>query len=273
MRFLNIACGNTLIDNELWTNIDFTSTNKSVKRMNVLSKLPFNNGSFDVIYTSHFVEHIPKEDLSGFYKECFRLLKPGGMIRIVMPDFEFLMKEYFFHIENRDIDKLEFVSLLIFDQCVRNNRGGSLQKYLYDLGLSDDDSMKEYVFELIGDDSGFISQGSLERNFYKRSFRKIIHNPSLILDALTFFRNYAVSFLFSKGFRKQNISYASLGEKHMWLYDNFLMSEILKKENYRNISKEKFNTTSWKENIFINLDEKNSIPRKGTHQIFIEAYK
>jgi hypothetical protein len=51
------------------------------------------------------------------------------------------------------------------------------------------------------------------------------------------------------------------------------MSEILKKENYRNISKEKFNTTSWKENIFTNLDEKNSIPRKGTHQIFIEAYK
>ena len=34
-----------------------------------------------------------------------------------------------------------------------------------------------------------------------------------------------------RGFRKQNISYASLGEKHMWLYDNFLMSEILKKEN------------------------------------------
>tara|TARA_A100001015_G_scaffold321052_1_gene449860 strand:- start:847 stop:1668 length:822 start_codon:yes stop_codon:yes gene_type:complete len=273
MKFLNIACGNSLINSEFWTNIDFTSNDKSVKRMNVLSDLPYDNDSFDVIYTSHFLEHIPREDLSSFLKECLRLLKPGGMIRIVMPDLEFLIKEYFFQIENNDIEKLEFLSLLIFDQCVRNKRGGLLKKYLYDLSLSNNDSLKKYVFELVGDDSGFMSERLSESNFYKRNFLRIVHNPFLILDALTIIRNYAVSFLFSRSFRKQNISFASLGEKHMLLYDNFLISEILKKENYKNISKEEFNTTSWKDNIFKDLDEKNCAPRKGTHQIFIEAYK
>ena len=50
---------------------------------NGLGFLPDN--SADEIYSCNFVEHI--ENLEGFMKECHRVVKPGGLIRIIVPHF------------------------------------------------------------------------------------------------------------------------------------------------------------------------------------------
>jgi SAM-dependent methyltransferase len=56
--------------------------------------LPFADSSFDVVYHSHVLEHIDREAAPAFLGECFRVLKPGGVVRIVVPDLELLLKAY-----------------------------------------------------------------------------------------------------------------------------------------------------------------------------------
>jgi SAM-dependent methyltransferase len=56
--------------------------------------IPFANEAFDVVYHSHVLEHIDREDAPAFLAECRRVLKPGGTIRIVIPDLEQLTEAY-----------------------------------------------------------------------------------------------------------------------------------------------------------------------------------
>jgi SAM-dependent methyltransferase len=56
--------------------------------------VPFPDSTFDVVYHSHVVEHIDREQAPVFLAECRRVLKPGGTIRIVFPDLEQLATAY-----------------------------------------------------------------------------------------------------------------------------------------------------------------------------------
>mgnify|MGYP003143326144 CR=1 FL=1 len=52
--------------------------------------LPYSNEDFNGIYSEHFIEHLYKYQAINFFKECFRVLKPGGVIRTVWPPYEFV---------------------------------------------------------------------------------------------------------------------------------------------------------------------------------------
>lgn len=56
--------------------------------------IPLPDGSLDVVYHSHMLEHIDRERVAGFQREVWRVLKPGGVQRIVVPDLEILAKRY-----------------------------------------------------------------------------------------------------------------------------------------------------------------------------------
>jgi len=93
-KFLNVACGDTFIEDDSWINIDFTSHSPIVKKANILDGLPYEDNTFDVVYSSHFIEHIPVDQIELFFDDVYRILKPGGLIRLVTPDLEFLNNEY-----------------------------------------------------------------------------------------------------------------------------------------------------------------------------------
>jgi len=48
--------------------------------------IPLAADSVDCVFTSHFLEHIYRHDAVRVLKECFRILKPGARIRVVVPD-------------------------------------------------------------------------------------------------------------------------------------------------------------------------------------------
>jgi predicted SAM-dependent methyltransferase len=50
--------------------------------------IPFADNSVPAVYSSHFFEHLEKPDTERLIRECFRVLKPGGMIRIVVPSLQ-----------------------------------------------------------------------------------------------------------------------------------------------------------------------------------------
>lgn len=92
--------------------------------------IPFADGSVDVVYHSHMLEHLDRCLVPGFLEEVRRVLKPGGVHRIVVPDLELLCKSYLESLASSRADKLrahrhdEFVAAII-EQCVRKEPAGS----------------------------------------------------------------------------------------------------------------------------------------------------
>jgi len=56
--------------------------------------LPFADGSVDFLYSSHFLEHLYRKDARHLLEESFRVLKPGGVARISIPDLEYAVSLY-----------------------------------------------------------------------------------------------------------------------------------------------------------------------------------
>ena len=48
--------------------------------------LPFEDNTFDLVYASHVLEHIPWYKVEEVVKEWVRILKPGGVLEVWVPD-------------------------------------------------------------------------------------------------------------------------------------------------------------------------------------------
>jgi predicted SAM-dependent methyltransferase len=69
---------------------DFYSKARKMKLIHHELKygIPFHDNCVPNIYSSHFFEHLFKADAEHLLKECYRVLKPGGKIRICVPSLE-----------------------------------------------------------------------------------------------------------------------------------------------------------------------------------------
>ena len=52
----------------------------------IRKRLKFENGSAAAILAEHVIEHVPFLQGLGFFRECLRVLQPGGVLRIAFPD-------------------------------------------------------------------------------------------------------------------------------------------------------------------------------------------
>ena len=60
----------------------------------VRKRLPFADASFDAIYASHLLEHLYLKEAEGLLADGYRLLRPGGVIRLVVPDLRTIVSRY-----------------------------------------------------------------------------------------------------------------------------------------------------------------------------------
>jgi len=58
-----------------------------------LRMLPFAPESFDLVFSSHVLEHFGRDELEAVLKEWLKVLKPDGEFRIVVPNLEWAAKE------------------------------------------------------------------------------------------------------------------------------------------------------------------------------------
>lgn len=56
--------------------------------MDATKRFPFADETFDYIVAEHIIEHIPCEDALKMLRECYRVLKNGGVVRISTPNIE-----------------------------------------------------------------------------------------------------------------------------------------------------------------------------------------
>jgi len=60
-----------------------------------ITKLPFEDDSVDLIYSSHVIEYFNRSEINEVLKEWRRVLKPGKTLRIAVPDFKKMSELYF----------------------------------------------------------------------------------------------------------------------------------------------------------------------------------
>ena len=77
---------------------NFNSIPKNIMVHNLKNGIPFSDNSVDVVYHSHLFEHLDRHIGKEFLNEINRVLKPGGKLRIVVPDLERLCADYISHI-------------------------------------------------------------------------------------------------------------------------------------------------------------------------------
>ncbi len=52
------------------------------------NSLPFKANSIEAIFSSHVFEHLFMDEVERLISECYRVLQPDGVIRVVVPDLE-----------------------------------------------------------------------------------------------------------------------------------------------------------------------------------------
>lgn len=130
---VNLGCGSRFHPD--WMNVDMVPRSPEVKGHNLLTRLPFEDASFGVVYHSHVLEHFTRTHAMHFMKECFRILAPGGVIRVVVPNLEVIARLYLQYLEqaatgDKEADqRYEWMTLELLDQLVRDESGGDMLKF------------------------------------------------------------------------------------------------------------------------------------------------
>jgi len=92
-NFLNVGCGP--FSRPEFINLDYVWSPSIDICWNIAAgPYPLDDNSLEGIFTEHCLEHIPFESCLVNLKEFYRMLKPGGTLRIVVPDGELYCDTY-----------------------------------------------------------------------------------------------------------------------------------------------------------------------------------
>lgn len=272
--FINLACGQVFIDNSNWINFDYVNSSESVKKANLLKRLPIKQEIADLVYSSHFLEHIPRPKVNDFLNEILRILKPGGVVRFVLPDLENMANSYVNLRKQGDHQKADFLVLEMIDQCVRNKGGGELGVFFSKIKSNPDQYkfMSEFVRERTGDDLTPCSfQQKQNYNFFSKNLKSILAS---ITQRIQQYWIKIVLLVLPPAFRDQNISLANIGERHHWIWDFYSLKKILEEVGFLDVKRVSASTSIIKDFPFYPLDiDDEGKPRKGAESMYVEATK
>jgi len=158
MLILNLGCGTKVSDDPSVVNIDwsimlrirrnpvlraavpwllkgerlrqFQALGNNIRVHDLSKGIPYADGSADSVYHSHTLEHLDRSIVAGVFAEARRVLRAGGIHRIVVPDLEQLGRDYVAHLDacaagQGDVRQHDVKVAAILEQCVRKEAHGS----------------------------------------------------------------------------------------------------------------------------------------------------
>jgi len=92
VRKLQIGAGDSILEG--WLNTDYIPSHRRVIFLDATKRFPFEDGSFEYVFSEHQIEHLTYKEGLSMLRECYRILKAGGKIRIATPDLMALIGLY-----------------------------------------------------------------------------------------------------------------------------------------------------------------------------------
>jgi predicted SAM-dependent methyltransferase len=231
----NLGCGSQICAG--WTNIDIVRTGPDVVAHDLSTGIPLPDASCEVVYHSAVLEHLKRSDAHFFMRECVRVLQPGGILRVAVPDLEQLCRQYLLTLDRALAQEAhaaydyEWIMLELFDQMVRPQSGGGMRAYLQQNPLPNE----EFVYQRIGE------VGRQIVSSLRTSVGQVEH-PSgrLGCGIATFLREMgwragvklAEKLIFWAGGRRFIEAYRlgrfrMGGEVHQWMYDRYSLAQLM----------------------------------------------
>lgn len=90
--WVHLGCGRHYIEGMI--NVDVNPFVRSEAWLDLRKGLPFAPGSVDAVYCCHVLEHFHEPETRKIVRNCWRVLKPGGGMRIVTPDLRKAAEAY-----------------------------------------------------------------------------------------------------------------------------------------------------------------------------------
>lgn len=201
--YLNLGCGSRYHTD--WKNIDFNSNSPNVSAFDLSLGIPGENNSAHVVYHSHLLEHFPKHKAPFFLKECLRVLKSGGILRIAVPDLEQIARSYLENIgracENDKAaqERYDWTVIELLDQLVRTKPGGEMLQYWKRQPMP----AKGFVIERVGSEA----KSAID------SIQNQQSSPGTETDLDPTF--------------EERVRFREQGELHLWMYDRYSLQKLL----------------------------------------------
>jgi predicted SAM-dependent methyltransferase len=89
---VNLGCGKDYRPRFL--NVDINIAYRRDLWLDLRLPLPFRDGSIDGIFCSHVLEHFALDQTFALVRECYRVLRPEGVLRVGVPDVEPAVQAY-----------------------------------------------------------------------------------------------------------------------------------------------------------------------------------
>ena len=107
---------------------------------NDITNLPYDDNLVDVIYASHVIEYFDRHEIKSILQEWYRVLRPGGVLRVAVPDF---LKLSWVYQDTKNLDNILgplFGKMPMGDQTIYHKTlydFNSLKDLLQSLGFKD----------------------------------------------------------------------------------------------------------------------------------------
>ncbi len=244
-KMLNLGCGSSFHAD--WVNIDFIDHGGKVLAYDLRLGIPFSDNSFDVVYHSHVLEHMNKTWGEFFLAECYRVLRPGGLLRVVVPDLENITRTYIDCLdaarrgEDGAAQKHQWMLVELIDNLTRTQSGGEILNYL----RQDPLPQADFIFTRLGKkvEIGVIgAQG------------QILSKPTTALPPL-------------------DTAFYLQGELHKWMYDSFSLQQLLEQKGFVSVKSCAHNESSLPEITHYGLDTMENGKARKPDSFFMEGIK
>jgi len=278
--YLNCGCGSRYHPD--WINIDIASQSPEVIQNDLSRGIPLADASCDVVYHTAVLEHLRCSDAEVFLSECYRVLKPGGIVRVGVPDLEKICQLYLARLTaalNGEITAAhdyDWIMLELFDQIVREKGGGDMLDFLRQNPLPNE----TFVYERIGEEgrelvkalrssSSCLRRGSHSLPALLQKLRRIFRTlPSLA-------KRRILGWLLGADDRRalEVGRFRLAGEVHQWMYDRYSLARLLGLTGFRDPQLQEAKTSRIPNWINFHLDTLPDGQVIKPDLIFMEAIK
>src|SRR5215210_6876055 len=128
---LNLGCGTD--SHPAFVNVDLIAR-PGVIGHDLRQGIPFPDATFDLVYHTTMLSTMRPADALSLMRECHRVLKPGGVLRVVTEDLEQMCRVYLQKLEAawngepQSADDYEWMILELYDQATREFSGGEMAR-------------------------------------------------------------------------------------------------------------------------------------------------
>ena len=239
--YVNLGCGRRYHPD--WTNIDIVSSGPDVIQYDLSRGIPLPDASCEVVYHAAVLEHMRREDALSFLRECHRILKPGGIVRVGVPDLEKLCQLYLSKLraalegDAAAVHDYDWIMLELYDQTVREKSGGGMIDFLRQNPLPNE----AFVYERIGEEGRELVNAL--RNQEKHRILTQIARPDISfrlwrrLRALPCLLKKLLLRLLLNSVDRRALEigrFRLAGEVHQWMYDRYSLARLLTAAGFRN---------------------------------------